>query len=207
MVAVVLCALLAAGVWFRFFSKQRQLDRSRSLNSITDLHKHTRDRRTYYYRTAPPVNKYIRIHHNIERQHFSGLTRVVRRIVVSDKMSHGYQVMSDATRSPTRPIKVPPTPDDQVIFPSNSGSPLQNNGGSMLPSGATNQGHAAGNNNVTSYVHNQSDTTQKNQNQKRRGHGGGSQIDPFELFKHQIGQKVGFSQWMWRYQQKKQHKT
>ena len=122
-------------------------------------------------------------------------------------MSHGYQVMSDATRSPTRPIKVPPTPEDQVIPPPNSGSPLQNNGGSMISSGATNQGHATGNN-VTSYIHNQSDTTQKNQNQKRRGHGdGGSQTDPFELFKHQIGQKVGFSQWMWRYQQKKQHKT
>jgi hypothetical protein len=31
-------------------------------------------------------------------------------------------------------------------------------------------------------------------------------VDPYDLFKHQIGQKVGFSQWMWRYQQKKQHK-
>jgi hypothetical protein len=122
-------------------------------------------------------------------------------------MSQEYQVMSDASRRPTRPIQVPPTPDDQVIFPNNSTS-LQ--GGSVLPSTSTNNGPTdVGidyiNNNVTSHVHSQSDANKKANKQGGGRKHGGSQIDPFELFKHQIGQKVGFSQWMWRYQQKKQH--
>tara|TARA_B100000780_G_scaffold275079_1_gene241086 strand:- start:115 stop:1482 length:1368 start_codon:yes stop_codon:yes gene_type:complete len=114
-----------------------------------------------------------------------------------------YQVMSDASRSPTRPIQVPPTPEDQVMFP--SGSELLQTNGSILPSVVQNDG--TGNMNNTRSSEGQEGELKGSKSAQPHGGGhGGSQVDPYDLFKHQIGQKVGFSQWMWRYQQKKQHK-
>ncbi len=73
-------------------------------------------------------------------------------------------------------------------------------GGSALPEGslaaARTGGHGAAR-------HRRPDAGRRS---LEHGHSGGDETDPYELFKHQIGQKVGFSQFMWRYQQKKQHK-
>ena len=119
-------------------------------------------------------------------------------------MSQGYQVMSDATRRPTQPIQVPPTPENLVIFPTSKNQYNMNGGGSVLPS-TTADGSSIG----LGYDNQQTvGAIQHTQQTNEKGGGGGgkhggSQIDPFELFKHQIGQKVGFSQWMWRYRKRR----
>ena len=114
-----------------------------------------------------------------------------------------YQVMSDATRRPTHPVHVPPTPDDLVMFP--PGSQLPANSGSALPV----VGHQDGPGSSGLHASEGGTAGHGGHGGGRAGCGGkhgGSQVDTYELFKHQIGQKVGFSQWMWRHQQKMQHK-
>jgi hypothetical protein len=130
-------------------------------------------------------------------------------------------VMADATRSPTKPVHLVPM-EDTVMFPGAGSSAL----GSQVGSGA---GQGAGDGHGGSSLGGAGPRSQASRPSRKGGGGGGGggggsahsaggggsgahdahgggHDDPYIQFKKQIGQKVGFSQFMWQFQQKQQHK-
>lgn len=118
--------------------------------------------------------------------------------------------MSDATRSPSKPVYLEPG-NETVMFPTGSSAVYEGTSAieSQIGSSASmaRSGLGAHGGSSLGGVGLKSQTSK--QIGRMKGSGGaysGGNDDPYIQFKNQIGQKVGFSQFMWQYQQKKQHK-